>query len=288
MRGYDKTKLYGLLLELLERKGGMTGSAISGALGISRITMSKYLDSFSTEGMIHSKTVGNSTMWYASTSATRFEFPSDYARAANLYSDAVSQLSEEQASSVLGSCMRCGALAVTVLSEVLTPAIELVQKMYDDGKIGSAEVSLMRNIISRSVVHVGNNDQSTRNTRHAILIAADAQSVQHAESVAAVLGHNGWNIMRLGDMSSSVGVLFDTELEKLFVRVRAPHDGITIAVIFSKTPSGLRTLGSAVDSARKGAARGTLLALCGPKGHGIDVDTSVTSAADVVHWTESL
>ena len=288
MRGYDRVELYGNLLELLESKGGMTGSAISNALGISRITISKYLGDFESDGMLCSKTVGNSTMWYAVPNAVRFEFPSDYANAARLYSEAISSLSEAQALYVLGSCMNCGASAVSVLSEVLTPAIEMVQKMYDSGKIGSAEKSLMHNIILRSMFQMKNTGGNLDSNRHVILVAADPQSALYAETVASVLHYNGWRVMRLGDMSNSVGVLFDTELKKLLVRVRASEQGITVIIVFSGTPNGLRTLGAAASAARKGAASGTLLGLCGPKGHGINADANVTSATDIVHWVESL
>ncbi len=288
MRGYDKADLYGRLLELLERNGGMTGSAISDKLGVSRITMSKYLDAFASEGMIHSKNVGNSTVWQMGSGAVRFEFPSDYARAGQMYSEAVSALSEEQAGSVLGSCMSCGASAVTVLSEVLAPAIDMIQKTYDRGQIGSPEESLMHSIVSRSLVRLEDANRDDRSLRHAILLASDPHSALYAKAAASVLNHNGWNVMRLGDMSHAVGVLLDTEIKKLLVRVRAPDDGVTAIMVFSDTVDGLRTLGAAADSARRGAASGVLLALCGPEGHEIKSDASVTSAAGIVHWADSL
>lgn len=288
VRGYDKAQLYGKLLDLLERNGGMTGSAISDKLDVSRITMSKYLSAFASDGMIHSKNIGNSTMWYVTPSAVRFEFPSDYARAAELYSGAVSELSDEKAGSVLGSCMSCGASAVTVLSEVLSPAIEMTQKMYDSGKIGSAEESFMHSIISHSAIHIGDTHRDDQSFRHAILLATDPKSALYARVVSGVLSHNGWHVMQLGNMSHAVGVLLDTEIKKLLVRVQAPDDGITMMVVFSSTVDGLRAFGTAADSARQGTARGVLLGLCGPVGHNVASDASVTRADDIIHWADSL
>lgn len=288
MRGYDKAGLCGRLLELLERSDGMTGSAISVELGVSRITMSKYLGEFASEGMIRPRSVGNSTMWHASPGAVRLEFPSDYARAGRMYLDAVSALSEGEAGSVLGSCMGCGATAVDVLSEVLVPAIRAVQKMYDSGKIGSAEESLMHSIISRSAGRLEGADGGVLPPRHAILLAADRQGMLYAQVTASVLSYAGWRVMRLGNMSHAVGVLLDTEIKKLLVRARAPDGGVTAIMAFSSKVDGLRALGAAVDSARRGAASGTLLALCGPADHGAKSDVSVTEAADIVHWADSL
>lgn len=265
----------------------MTGSAISAELGISRITMSRYLDAFTSDGIIVPHTVGNSIVWNISKNVLRFELPDEYTRASEMYSDAVSLLSEERATSVIRSCTSCGAEAVSVLTEILGPAIDRVRKSYDDGKIGSAERALMHSIISRSMAHLASGQADTNRTRNAITLATDAQSALYAEAAAAILCHDGWRVMRLGDMSHAVGVLLDTELEKLLMRTRVPRDGIVAMIIFSDSADALRTFGAAADSARR-VARGTLLVLCGPQNHGVDADASVASAKDVVHWARSL
>lgn len=288
MRGYDRADLYGRLLDLLDKKGGMTGSAISDELDVSRITMSKYLAEFASDGMVHSKNVGSSVMWYAGKSAVRLDFPADYARAGQMYTDAVKALSEGEADSVLGSCMNCGASAAGVLSEVVSPAINDVSEMYKSGKIGRAEESLMNSIISGSTRRLAGPGTGDGSTRRAILLAADPQSALYADATASVLGHGGWRAMRLGDMSHAVGVMLDTEIKKLLVRIGNPNEGIAVMIIFSSTLDGLRAFGAAANAARRGAASGTLLALCGPKGDDVESDAWVQKAEDIVHWADSM
>ena len=287
MRGYDRAVVYRRLLDLLERSGGMTGSAISAELGISRLTMSKYLDAFAAEGLIRPSAVGNSRVWSPAGNAASFEFPGDYARASGMFSEAVAGLDAARAGSIIGSCMGSGAEAVRVLSEILVPAIELARDTYESGKVGSAEMAGMRRIISGSIGRLRERGEHRRQDSM-ITMATDAHSALHAEAAAAVLAYGGWAVTDLGDVYPSSGPVFDTEIEKLLVRVRAPPGAITAVVVFSSVKERLQAVGTSADAARQGAVRGVHLALCGPGEHAVRTATIMTRTADAVHWAESL
>jgi response regulator of citrate/malate metabolism len=57
-RGYQTKELKEKLVEILVySKTGLSGVEISEKLGVNRVTMTKYLNIFATEGMIHQKSL---------------------------------------------------------------------------------------------------------------------------------------------------------------------------------------------------------------------------------------
>lgn len=287
MRGYDVVELRRRLLGLLEGGDGMTGSEIARRLGISRVTMSRHLESFASAGVLRRRRAGNATLWSAPDASARFEFPADYARAASEYSAAVLALDPDRASTIAVACVAHGAEPAAMVGEVLVPAIEAARRAYADGRAGRAEAALMRGAISSSMALM-RGGAGPEPTRHAVLMADSADGALRAEAAAAAMRLQGWRAMPLGDISQSFDALLDADLERLLVRARSPRGGITAAFALSDTADGLRTAGRIVRSACRGAARGTLLCLCGPDGHGVDADASVRGPADAVHWAASL
>lgn len=287
MRGYDVVELRRRLLALLEGGGGMTGSEIAREMGISRVTMSRHLESFASAGVLRRRRAGNATLWSAPDASARFEFPADYARAASEYAAAVLALDPDRAAAIVAACVAHGAAPAPMAGEVLVPAIEAARRAYADGKAGRAEAALMRGAISSSMALM-RGEGGREPTRHAVIMADSADGALRAEAAAAAMRREGWRAMPIGDISASIDALLDTDLERLLVRARAPRGGITAALALSETAAGLRTTGRIVRSACRGAARGTLLCLCGPEGHGVDADASVRGPADAVHWAASL
>ncbi len=287
MRGYDVVELRRRLLGLLEGGQGMTGSEIAREMGISRVTMSRHLESFASAGVLRRRRAGNATLWSAPDASARFEFPADYARAASGYAAAVTGLDPDRAAAIAVACVAHGAAPAAMVGEVFAPAIEAARRAYADGKAGRAEAALMRGAISSSMALV-RGEADGEPTRHAVLMADSADGALRAEAAAAALRREGWRAMPIGDISESIDALLDTDLERLLVRARPPRGGIAAAFALSETAEGLRTTGRIVRSACRGAARGTLLCLCGPDGHGVDADASVRGPADAVHWAASL
>ena len=59
-KGYQTKVLKEKLIEVLvNSKTGLSGVEISEKLGVNRVTMTKYLNIFATEGMIGQKNIGN-------------------------------------------------------------------------------------------------------------------------------------------------------------------------------------------------------------------------------------
>ena len=63
-RSYNAKDLKERLVELLQdSRTGLSGVEISERLGVSRVTITKYLGIFAAEGVINQKSIGNVTLW---------------------------------------------------------------------------------------------------------------------------------------------------------------------------------------------------------------------------------
>ena len=85
-RGYDASEIKSRLIKLLhDSKTGISGTEISQRLGINRITMTKYLNIFSAEGIISEKSIGNVNLWFVQEGTEQLKFPDDYFRFSDKY-----------------------------------------------------------------------------------------------------------------------------------------------------------------------------------------------------------
>ena len=151
-RGYDVSEVKFRLIKLLrDSETGISGVEISERLGINRVTMTKYLNVFSAQGVIAEKNVGNVNLWFVHEGIEQFQFPDDYFRVQEKYLEYVIKYSDFQVNNLIRSCINSDVNVTKLMTEVVLPAIPQVQKYFDEGKIGKAEEQLMKSIISKSI-----------------------------------------------------------------------------------------------------------------------------------------
>ncbi|MDH5416111.1 MAG: B12-binding domain-containing protein, partial [Nitrosopumilus sp.] len=151
-RGYSTESIREKLISSLESSDtGMSGMDLSKKIGINRITMSKYLKVFAAEGLLRQKNIGNITLWFLEPGQESFDFPDDYFKVAATYIEYLVKGTDEQANSLIRNCLHSGAAPNRLILEIIFPAINYVQNFYDAGKIGVAELNLLKTTISKSL-----------------------------------------------------------------------------------------------------------------------------------------
>ncbi len=112
--------------------------------------------------------------------------------------------------------------------------------------------------------------------KNAILIAADPASMLLCAAASAALGRDGWRVFTLGDMSASVDVMFDLDLQKFLGKVWKKRPGMMVIVVFSETGEGLGFFAGAANTARGKIGGDVRIVLCSKAASG------VSSKADLV------
>jgi len=289
-RGYDVAEVKFRLIKLLrDSKIGISGVEISERLGINRVTMTKYLNIFSAEGVIGEKNIGNVNLWFVYEGIEQFQFPDDYFRVQERYIEYITKYSESSVYNLIRSCLNSDVNVIKLMTEVILTAIPEVQKYFDDGKIGKAEEQLMKTIISKSIQLVNLDIQSPKNEKNVIIIAADSQSVLEAEAASAAYRSNDWNVFFLGDMSSSIDILFDLELTKLLSKIWKSKQGLMIVTVFSQTEEGLKFFSESFYSVKGKNDDNLHLVLSGKIGKKITIKSELQSEKldDILQWSQT-
>ena len=136
------------------------------------------------------------------------------------------------------------------------------------------------------ITHHSNQSESGKNV---IILSADTESLLAAEAAGAAFRSKNWNVFSIGDMSSSIDVLFDLELRKLISKTWKSKDGIMIILIFSETEEGLKFFSDSFYSVKEKSENNLFIALSGKTGKKVKIkaDLSSSKLEEILQWSNS-
>ena len=290
-RGYLSKEIREKLIFILkDSDSGMSGTEISKKINVSRITMTKFLKVFAAEGLLRQKNIGNLTLWFLEPGQESFTFPDDYFKITSRYLELLVKGTEDQIYSLIRNCVNSDASINQLILEVIYPAIDYLDNLYESGKIGSAEKNLLRTTISKSLDIFNQISVVTDPKKNVVVIAADPESILISESASASYHSNGWNVSHLGDMSSAVNILFDLDFQKLIGKIWKQKIGVLLVVIFSQTSEGLSFFADSINSNKKKSDRRIKLALCGNMSKKTKINSDLLSdkISDILQWSKTM
>jgi len=233
-RGYQTEEIKEKLVDLLSNsKTGLSGLEISERLSINRITATKYLNVFAAEGFVKQKNIGNVNLWFIEDGTEKFHFPEDFFKVKSKYFEHLTARKEKLAYNLVRNCFHSTTQPVKIITEIIVPAIQSIYAVFDQGKIGKSELNFLEKIISNSIQIVNLENFEIDPKKNVIAISADHQSTLFSEAASASFHADGWQVYSLGDMSSSIDVLFDLDLQKFLTKVWKSGMGMMVIVIFA-------------------------------------------------------
>lgn len=289
-KGYQVQEIKQKLVDILANsKTGLSGIEISEKLGVNRVTMSKYLNMFATEGMIGQKNIGNVNLWFLEEGTEQFEFPADYFRVKTKYLELITERSEQKLYNLVRNCIHSNANTSKLIYEIILPAVQSTQELFERGKISKSESKLLGKIISNSIGMLNLVNAEIDKRKNVIIISADSQSALIAEAASASFHSEGWNVSSLGDMSDAIDVMFDLDLQKFLSKIWSKNTGIMIIVIFSATEDGLKFFAQAVNSAKGKIGKNLNLILCSnlKKKTSVKADLVANDLESVMQWSQT-
>ena len=290
-KGYSTEEIRQKLISVLDGvASGMSGIEISEKIGINRITMAKYLKVFAAEGLLRQKNIGNVTLWFLEPGQESFNFPDDYFKVAPQYLEYLLKDNEDRVYSLIHNCLHSGGTTNRLVLEVILPAIENIQKLYDDGKIGTSEQNLLNTTISKSLQIFNQFPVISDPKKNVVVIASDAQSRLNSEAASAVYHSNGWKVSHLGDMSSAINVLFDLDFQKLLGKIWKQKPGILLVVVFSQTDEGLIFFADSINPIKEKSGKNMKLILCGKVSKKTKINSDMVSDKfeEVLQWSQTV
>ena len=289
-RGYDENEVKSRLIKLLHTsKSGISGVEISEKLGINRVTMSKYLNKFAAEGTITQQNIGNLNLWFVDEDTEQLNFPDDYFLVQEKFVSLVIDCTEKPAYNLIRNSINSQAKLDKIITEVVIPTIPQIQKLFDDGKIGKSEQQLMNGIISNSIQMITHHSNQSESGKNLIILSADPESLLFADASGAAFRSQNWNVFSIGDMSSSIDVLFDLELRKLLSKTWKSKEGLMIILVFSQTEEGLKFFSDSFYSIKENSENNLFIVLSGKTGKKVKIkaDLSSSKLEEILQWANS-
>lgn len=289
-RGYDEDDIRHRVASAFSKsETALSGTELASRTGINRVTLAKYLEVLSQKGVLHRQPVGNVTLWSMKQGSTVYSFPADYFLLADKYREALMAANDFGIFTLVRSCINSDADPVRLVNEMIIPAIEHVAKMYADDHIGYLEMYSLNDMISRSLrmldIHPGDTDI----TKNCILMATEPESALYAEAAAATLYPSRWRAHNIGDISGTVNVFIDLDIQKLLGRVWLGSPGVMIIVIIGNTTEALQFLCKTVNTVRKKINGRVRIAVCGTAASsGLEADMVTTDMSELTQWCETV
>ena len=289
-RGYDEIEVKFRLIKLLHSsKSGISGVEISEKLGINRVTMSKYLNKFAAEGTLTQENIGNLNLWFVDDDIEQLNFPEDYFLAQEKFISYVIDCTEKPVYNLIKNCINSKAKLDKIITEIILPTVPEIQKLFDDGKIGKSEQQLMTGIISNSIQLITHHSTKSESGKNVIILSADAESLLLSEAAGAAFRSLNWNVFSIGDMSSSIDVLFDLELRKLLSKTWKSKEGLMLILVFSQTEEGLKFISDSLYSVKEKSENNLFIILSGKTGKKVKIkaDLSTSKLEDILQWSNT-
>jgi len=289
-RGYDETEIKFRLIKLLHSsKSGISGVEISDKLGINRVTMSKYLNKFAAEGTITQKNIGNLNLWFVDEDIEQLNFPDDYFLVQEKFLSHVVDCNERPVYNLIKNCINSKAKMDKIITEIIIPTIPQIKKLFDDGKIGKSEEQLMTGIVLNSIQMITHHSGHSESGKNVIILSADSESLLLSESAAAAFRSQNWNVFSIGDISSSIDVLFDLELRKLLSKTWKSKEGVMIIIVFSQSEEGLKFISDSFYSVKEKSENNLFIILSGKTGKKVKIkgDLSAPKLEDILQWSNT-
>ena len=289
-KGYAVQEIKQKLVDVLtSSKTGLSGIEISEKLGVNRVTMTKYLNIFATEGLIGQKNIGNVNLWFLAEGTEQFEFPADYFRVKTKYLELLTERSEQKSYNLIRNCIHSDGNASKLILEIILPAAVSIQELFDQGKISKSESKLLSKYISNSIQMLNLINAEIDERKNVIIISADTHNALLAEAAAASFHSEGWVVSSLGDMSDSIDVMFDLDLQKFLGKVWPKTNGIMIVVVFSTTEEGLKFFAQAVNTAKEKQGKNLNLILYNQlkKKPSIKADLFASDLESILQWSQT-
>ena len=289
-KGYSSEEIREKLILVLEdSETGMSGVEISKKMGVNRITMTKYLKVFAVDGLLRQKNIGNVILWFLEPGQESFNFPDDYFKITSKYLENLVKGTEDQVYSLVRNCIHSGASVNSLILEVILPAIDSVNELYDDGKIGTSELNLLRTTISKSLQIFNQLHVVSDPKKNVIILAADSKSSLISEAASSAYHSDGWKVSHLGDMSSAINMLFDLDFQKLIGKIWKKKPGLLIVVVFSQTSEGLIFFVDSITPIKEKSGKRMKLTLCGKtsKKSKISADLISANLDDILQWSKT-
>lgn len=288
-RGYSLEEIKRKVIDVLkDTSSGLSGVEIAEKIGVSRVTVTKYLNVLEAIGLIKKKQAGPVNVWYLAQGVTEFELPIDILDVQQLFMNALFNHAEDEARRILLNVIHSDIEPIRLLTDVMTPTLNTAGELYSRGKITVTENTFMTNLISELIDLIKFNAKREDMKPNAYAIFMSAQGETHViepkmMSVAFYL--KGWNSYFLGNVASEMDLLFDIDLLKFLNKIWKTKRGLMVMGISVMQKEHLMGTGEIIKSIKSKLGK-NIFALV--EGKAVSAEEEVADDTGIDYYAKNL
>jgi methanogenic corrinoid protein MtbC1 len=284
-----------IIKALRDDSAGLSGVELAHKIGISRMTITKYLNILSAIGIIKKKEAGSVNVWYLEPGVIDLEFPVNYIEIQQKFINAILQSNREEAYRIIISAINSTLDKIRILTDVIVPTINTINQLYNRGRVGDTERISLLTALSEILDLIKFNSQPEKRRRNGnmLTVAGSEDTIYIAKAGAVALQILGWNSSYIGNVEQHIDPFFDIDFQRYISKVWSDQRGLMVVCISSSEESSLRFL-SVATKAMKTKLKGELYVILFTlpelvnKFEDIGADFAFNDLQSLIDWSDKI
>jgi hypothetical protein len=225
--------------------------------------------------------------------APQIEFPLNIHNLQQKFLDCLLEGNETQAINIISNLLFSTILKERILFDIILPTLNILNDMYDRGKISEIEKLL----ISTSALDLALMTKfvSTIDTpklrAYSIIVSGSEEATYQARIASVILHLIGWHSLYLGNVENKIDPFFDIDIQRLITKKLKNVNGLSAVMIFSFNANTLKFLSNTIKALKKKVENELRIAIYTNNdllqvSHELDVDYSTTELTSLIDWAK--
>jgi len=248
MHSYTLDEVKRKIIISLKNERGLSGVELAKRTGINRVTLSKYLKILESMGLIKSKSIGLSNLWYLDKNLEEVTHAKDILDMRNLYLESLINLKEPKA--LLLNALSSNIDVINIIEEIIIPSINTIYELSKRGNITNSEVMIINNIVLDMLAFLKSNAKNTNTDLKAIIINPSLEKSIIGSKILDVIFYNkGIKTYFIGQILES-DPLFDIDLNRFVRKIWSGENALLLGIYTTKMEY-IQVINSIIEDIRK-------------------------------------
>lgn len=225
--------------------------------------------------------------------APPIEFPLNTHNLQQKFLDCLIQGNESQAIILISNLLFSTISKERILFDIILPTLNILNDMYDRGKISESE-KLLISTTALDLVLMTKFVSTTDNPKlkaYSIVVSGSEEATYHARIASVILHLIGWHSLYLGNIENKIDPFFDIDIQRLITKKLKNMNGLSAVMIFSFNLNTLKFLSNTIKALRKKVENDLRIAIFTNSdllqvSQEMDVDYSTTDLNSLIDWAK--
>ena len=225
--------------------------------------------------------------------APHIEFPLNIHNLQQKFLDCLIQGNESQAKNIISNLLFSTISKERILFDIILPTLNIINDMYDRGKINESEKLLIFTTALDLVLMTKfvSTIETPEIKAYSIIVSGSEEATYQARIASVIFHLMGWHSLYLGNVENKIDPFFDIDIQRLIIKKLKNAGGLAAILIFSFNANTLRFLSNTIKTLRSKVGVDLRIAIYTNNdllqvSQDMDVDYATTELTSLIDWTK--